>query len=128
MNPQTSIITIMRQRYSCRNYISSPLSEDLQGAITAYLQQLPAGPFQKPSRFELIASTDADRSALRGLGTYGFIKNPPAFLVGAAEDGPLAAGDRVVTLPGEKSGRVDMGYLRLSPFSPRARQVGREIF
>jgi len=38
----------------------------------------------------LIASTDADRSTLRGLGTYGFIKNPPAFLVGAAEDGPLA--------------------------------------
>jgi biofilm PGA synthesis lipoprotein PgaB len=39
-----------------------------------------------------------------------------------------AAGDRVVTLPGEKSDRVNMGYLRLSPFSPRARQVVREIF
>ncbi|WP_242343836.1 poly-beta-1,6-N-acetyl-D-glucosamine N-deacetylase PgaB [Anaeromyxobacter terrae] len=39
-----------------------------------------------------------------------------------------AAGDRVVTLPGEKTGRVNMGYLRLSPFSARARQAVREIY
>jgi poly-beta-1,6-N-acetyl-D-glucosamine N-deacetylase len=39
-----------------------------------------------------------------------------------------AAADRVVTLPGEKSGHVNMGYLRLSPFSPRARQAVREIY
>jgi biofilm PGA synthesis lipoprotein PgaB len=39
-----------------------------------------------------------------------------------------AAGDRVVTLPGEKPGHVNMGYLRLSPFSPRARQAVREIY
>jgi biofilm PGA synthesis lipoprotein PgaB len=42
--------------------------------------------------------------------------------------GEPAAGDRVVTLPGDKSGRVEMGYVRLSPFSPRARRVVREIF
>ena len=42
--------------------------------------------------------------------------------------GNPAAGDRVVTLPGERSGRVNMGYLRLSPFSARARQVVREVF
>jgi biofilm PGA synthesis lipoprotein PgaB len=39
-----------------------------------------------------------------------------------------AAGDKVVTLPGDKSGRVDMGYVRLSPFSQRARQAVREIY
>lgn len=39
-----------------------------------------------------------------------------------------AAGDVVVTLPGEKNGRVNMGYHRLSPFSPRARQAIREIY
>jgi biofilm PGA synthesis lipoprotein PgaB len=39
-----------------------------------------------------------------------------------------ASGDRVVTLPGEKTGRVNMGYIRLSPFSPRARQVIREVY
>jgi biofilm PGA synthesis lipoprotein PgaB len=39
-----------------------------------------------------------------------------------------AAGDRVSALPGEKGERVDMGYLRLSPFSPRARRAVREIY
>jgi biofilm PGA synthesis lipoprotein PgaB len=39
-----------------------------------------------------------------------------------------AASDRVVTLPGDGSGRVDMGYRRLSPFAPRARQAIREIY
>jgi biofilm PGA synthesis lipoprotein PgaB len=39
-----------------------------------------------------------------------------------------AAGDRVVTLPGETPGRVNMGYRRLSPFSKRARQAVREIY
>ena len=39
-----------------------------------------------------------------------------------------AAGDKVVTVPGEKPGRVNMGYVRLSPFSARARQAIREIY
>ncbi len=39
-----------------------------------------------------------------------------------------AAGDRVVTLAGREGGHVDMGYIRLSPFSPRARRAIREIF
>ncbi|MGB8933138.1 MAG: poly-beta-1,6-N-acetyl-D-glucosamine N-deacetylase PgaB [Anaeromyxobacteraceae bacterium] len=42
--------------------------------------------------------------------------------------GNPAAGDRVVTLSGETTGRVNMGYIRLSPFSPRARNVIREIY
>jgi biofilm PGA synthesis lipoprotein PgaB len=33
-----------------------------------------------------------------------------------------------VALPGEKAGHVSMGYHRLSPFSPRARQAVREIY
>lgn len=39
-----------------------------------------------------------------------------------------AANDRVLTLPGENGDRVNMGYLRLSPFSPRARKVIREVY
>lgn len=39
-----------------------------------------------------------------------------------------AARDRVVTLPGDKPEHVNMGYIRLSPFSPRARQAIREIY
>jgi poly-beta-1,6-N-acetyl-D-glucosamine N-deacetylase len=42
--------------------------------------------------------------------------------------GTPAANDRVVTLPGDTSGHVTMGYRRLSLFSPRARQVIGEIY
>lgn len=39
-----------------------------------------------------------------------------------------AAQDQVLTLPSEKSDHVNMGYKRLSPFSPRAQQTIREIY
>lgn len=45
--------------------------------------------------------------------------------------GDPAAKDVVTALPaapGETAGRVDMGYRRLSPFSPRARAAIREIY
>ncbi len=45
--------------------------------------------------------------------------------------GDPAARDVVTALPaapGETAGRVDMGYRRLSPFSPAARQAIREIY
>jgi biofilm PGA synthesis lipoprotein PgaB len=39
-----------------------------------------------------------------------------------------AAGDRVAAIAGDRTDRVNMGYLRLSPFSPRAREAVREIY
>jgi biofilm PGA synthesis lipoprotein PgaB len=43
-------------------------------------------------------------------------------------DGDPAAHDLVATVKGDQTDRVNMGYLRLSPFSPRARQAIREIY
>lgn len=42
--------------------------------------------------------------------------------------GAPGAKDTVVTLPGENTQRLNMGYKRLSPFSPAARQTITEIF
>jgi biofilm PGA synthesis lipoprotein PgaB len=39
-----------------------------------------------------------------------------------------AVKDQVLTLPSEKSDHVNMGYKRLSPFSPRVRQTIRELY
>jgi hypothetical protein len=88
-----SISTIIQQRYSCRNYTTTSLDEEIRQAITRYIATLPPGPFQKNNRFELVAATDKDRDALRGLGTYGFIRNAPAFIIGASEEGPLTLED-----------------------------------
>lgn len=93
MNSTPSILPVIQQRYSCRNYAQTPLNDEIKQVIQKYLRQLPTGPFQKSSRFELIAASDQDRSALRGLGTYGFIKNPPAFIIGTSSEGPLALED-----------------------------------
>lgn len=42
--------------------------------------------------------------------------------------GTPGADDKVVTLPSEKSEHLNMGYIRLSPFSATARQTVREIY
>jgi poly-beta-1,6-N-acetyl-D-glucosamine N-deacetylase len=43
-------------------------------------------------------------------------------------EGAPAARDRVVTIAGDRTDRVNMGYIRLSPFSPRARQAIRDVY
>jgi biofilm PGA synthesis lipoprotein PgaB len=42
--------------------------------------------------------------------------------------GAPGANDKLVTLPSDASGHVNMGYRRLSIFSPRARETIREIY
>jgi len=54
-----------------------------------FLEMLPDAPFGTYPRFNLIASTEVDTKFLRGLGTYGFIKNPSAFIIGATSPAPL---------------------------------------
>jgi hypothetical protein len=52
------------------------------------LASLEAGPLGNPCRFSLLAATQEDRAALKGLGTYGFIKGATAFVLGAVRPGP----------------------------------------
>jgi len=46
------------------------------------------GPFGGRARFGLVAASAEDRAALKGLGTYGFIRGAPGFIVGAIPRGP----------------------------------------
>jgi hypothetical protein len=77
------VTDLIRQRYSCRSYTDVPMSIEQTQALTEFIAALPAGPFAGSSRFQLAAGTQQDRSALRGLGTYGFIHGEPGFLIGA---------------------------------------------
>jgi len=90
MNFSQAAIPLMRRRFSCRSYEEHPLSETERQALSDFLSGLACGPFGGRPRFMLAAATTQDRSALRGLGTYGFIKGAPAFMIGAARP---AAGD-----------------------------------
>jgi hypothetical protein len=80
-----SISTIVRHRYSCRKYKTSFISEKSQTDIVEFINTLPAGPFNAPNRFKLVTSNGQDSNALRGLGTYGTIKNPSGYIIGAAK-------------------------------------------
>jgi nitroreductase len=73
----------IRKRFSCRSYLKTPLAKEKREHLKDVLAYLPNGPFGSSPRFELLAASEEDNRALRGLGTYGFIQNAPGFIVGA---------------------------------------------
>ena len=77
------VTEIMGKRFSCRQYIDKPIAKDEQKRLSDYLSATGKGPFGAAVRLELIAATEQDRKALKGLGTYGFIKGAAGFIVGA---------------------------------------------
>jgi nitroreductase len=77
------VTEIMGKRFSCRQYIDKPIEEDERKRLSDYLSAIGKGPFGAAVRLELIAATEQDRKALKGLGTYGFIKGAAGFIVGA---------------------------------------------
>lgn len=85
MNTTKPITEIIRKRHSCRTYSTKPVEKDLKDQLERFLVDSPAGPFGTRTRFELITATDEGRDALKGLGTYGFIKDPAGFILGAVK-------------------------------------------
>jgi len=77
------ITEIVQERFSCRDYSHEPVSAKKRKRLQAFIETLPPGPFGSHPRFDLLAATETDSKSLRGLGTYGFIKNPSAFILGA---------------------------------------------
>ena len=81
------VTDVIRQRFSCRTYEDAPLAGELREALGTFLGGVKRGPFGAPTRFRLIAAAEEDRSALRGLGTYGFIRGATGFILGAVGTG-----------------------------------------
>ncbi len=79
----------IKKRYSCRSYTGEPLSTEDRRELELLLNTAPTGPFGTRPGFVLIAAEPGDSEALRGLGTYGFIKKPAAFIVGHADEAPM---------------------------------------
>ena len=78
---------IVRQRFSCRTYLDKPIEENHRRLLMDFLESNHMGPLGTQARFALVAATEHDRNSLKGLGTYGFIKNATGFIVGAVERG-----------------------------------------
>jgi nitroreductase len=92
-----SITEIIQERYSCRSYEERPIADEKRRKLADIASSLGSGPFGTTPRFELVAATSQDRAALRGLGTYGFIKGAMGFIVGATHQ--------------PEKGTEDYGYL-----------------
>jgi hypothetical protein len=74
-------------RFSCRAYAKQPIPEDQRRALGQAADALRTGPLGSALRFRLVVAAEGDSEALKGLGTYGFIRDPGGFIVGAARPG-----------------------------------------
>lgn len=81
-----SIVEVMKARYSVRTYQPVPIEKATRTQLAEFATSRQAGPFGNQPRFALVAASEADRQALKGLGTYGFIKGATGFLVGASQE------------------------------------------
>jgi nitroreductase len=81
------VTDLIRQRYSCRTYTGQLIPPDIQAALKDFIYKLPPAPFESHPRLILNAGNVEDNRALKGLGTYGMIRNPAGFLIGAAGGG-----------------------------------------
>jgi len=88
MFPFTVPVTqIIRERYSCRAYNKTPIAAEQAGQLAEYAASITRGPMDTPLRFELAVAMANDPQALRGLGTYGLIRDAAGFIIGAAGRG-----------------------------------------
>jgi len=77
---------LVKQRFSCRSYLSQSIEEQTRRKLADYAASLQTGPFGARMRFELVAAREQDQKALKDLGTYGFIKGATGFIIGAIQD------------------------------------------
>ena len=84
---------IIAKRYSCRSFRDEPVCADDLRALNDCVAECAKGPFGGDVRLAIIAAEKNDTAMLKGLGTYGFIKNPQGFIIGAVKDSGMALED-----------------------------------
>lgn len=81
-----SVVNIIRRRKSIRSYLDTPIEENKKEILNKFIADNVVGPFGTKSRFVFITSTEQGKESLKGLITYGMIKNPAGFIIGAVEN------------------------------------------
>ncbi len=90
MLDQQDVIGLIRKRYSCRTYDGEPIVAQVQHQLQTFLDRESRAPFGTRVRLALIAAAKDDQTAVRRLGTYGFIKGATAYVAGAILDAESA--------------------------------------
>lgn len=81
------VTELIKKRFSCRDYLPQPVDLQRQQLLQSFTEQLRVGPFNTAARFQLLAASQENTQALKGLGTYGTIRSPMGFLVGVIRKG-----------------------------------------
>lgn len=82
------VMELIAARRSIRAYASAALDGDCRARLTDFLAAPLPLPFGNPVRASLIAATEDDRAALKGLSAYGSVKGSTGFLLAAVPRGP----------------------------------------
>lgn len=87
MSFKKPVVETMRKRQSIRSFDTRNINESDYNKIIEYISKElnQIGPFGKKGRIELIQVTKNVTDKGIKLGTYGFIKNPSAYLVGITD-------------------------------------------
>ncbi|ALC91826.1 nitroreductase [Bacillus sp. FJAT-18017] len=95
---QDSVIEIMQKRQSIRTFSTDSMEEQHIQSILEYIgsERNFTGPFWKTGRAEFVGVSNNVTDKGFKVGTYGFIKNPSAYLVGICKN--------------EKDDLIDFGY------------------
>ena len=93
MNFSQPVSQLIRKRYSCRTYQDNPIQDSDLNELMDFVSSCQTGPLGNQARFRIAAARQGDSGSLRGLGTYGFIKNPTGFVLGAIREKPGALED-----------------------------------
>jgi nitroreductase len=80
----TPATDLIRRRFSCRSYSPEPIEAEARRILGREIAAIDSGPLGSRLRFLLIAASKEDLDALRGLGTYGFIRGATGFVIGTA--------------------------------------------
>lgn len=75
---------LIPQRYSCRVYQEKPVETIHAGQLQAFADSYRYGPLGSPLRFTVTVASGKEGDELKGLGTYGFIRKPAGFIIGAS--------------------------------------------
>jgi hypothetical protein len=98
MNFEKPITETILNRFSCRAYLSEPIAPEKRHVLEEAAAEQRCGPFGSGLRYQVKTATEEERGDLRRLGTYGLIKNPTGFLVGAVREQPMDLEDYGYTL------------------------------
>jgi nitroreductase len=79
-----SVVELIQERYSCRVYQERPVEQGLVSQVQEFAGSLISGPLGSPIRFMLTVASGNESNELKGLGTYGFIRKPAGFILGAS--------------------------------------------